>query len=204
MQELFKEIIKNEVKPLFTRHGYTKKGLNFRRVEGDLIYGFNIQKSQGNTANHVRFYINCMIHSKELAELQSMTSGGKTMGEQVHLTCRIEEIVPSAPDRYSLTHDTDPITFSKELLSDLEDAVEYMKNITSAREIVEYYIAETALHLSEETFHFLLQNGDTTTAQKYLQQLQAKYGAENRWAIFQKKYAAIFAEFGMQFILQDV
>ncbi|MCM3131317.1 DUF4304 domain-containing protein [Paenibacillus polysaccharolyticus] len=204
MQELFKEVIKNEVKPLFARHGYAKKALNFRRVEGDLIYGFNIQKSQGNTANHVRFYINCMIHSKELAELQSMTSGGKTMGEQAHLTCRIEEIVPSAPDRYSLTPDTDPITFSKELLSDLEDAVEYMKNITSAREIVEYYMAKTALHLSEETFHFLLQNGDTTTAQKYLQQLQAKYGAENRWAIFQKKYAAIFAEFGMQFILQDV
>ncbi|WP_154887102.1 DUF4304 domain-containing protein [Paenibacillus polysaccharolyticus] len=194
MQELFKEMIKNEVKPLFARHGYTKKALNFRRVEDGLIYGFNIQKSQANSANHVRFYINCMIHSKEL---QSMISGGKTMGEQAHLTCRIEEIVPSAPDRYSLTPDTDPITFSQELLSGLEKAVEYMENITSARDIVEYYMNITALHLSEETFHYLLQNGDTTTVQKYLQQLHAKYGAQKRWTIFEKKYAAIFASYGL-------
>lgn len=196
MQELFKEMIKNEVKPLFARHGYTKKGLNFRRVEGELIYTFNIQKSQSNTANHVRFYVNCMIHSKELAQLQSMKSGGKTIQEQAHLICRIEEIVPSAPDRCSLTADADLVTFSKVLLSHLEEAVEYMRNITSARDIVEYYMKRTALHLSEETFHYLLQNGDTTTAQKYLQQLQAKYGAENRWAIFEKKYAAIFASCG--------
>lgn len=45
MQELFKEMIKNEVKPLFARHDYTKKGLNFRRAEGGLIYEFNIFKS---------------------------------------------------------------------------------------------------------------------------------------------------------------
>jgi hypothetical protein len=197
LQELFKEIIKNEVKPLFARHGYAKKALNFQRVEGGLIYGFNIQKSHGNTANHVRFYINCMIHSKELAELQSTISGGKTMEEQSHFTCRIEEIVPSAPDRYSLTPDTDLVTFSKEILSHLEEAVEYMRNITSPRDIVEYYIKRTALHLSEETFHFLLQNGDTTTAQKYLQLLHAKYGVENRWAIFEKKYATIFATYGL-------
>ncbi|MBB6021153.1 hypothetical protein HNR77_002246 [Paenibacillus sp. JGP012] len=195
MQELFKELIKNEVKPLFARQSYTKKALNFRRVEGDLIYEFNFQKSQANTANHVRFYINCMIHSKELAELQSKISGGKTMGEQAHWSCRIEEIVPSAPDRYSLTPDTDLVTFSKELLAHLEEAMEYMRNITSARDIVEYYMKRTALHLSEETFHYLLQNDDTTTAQKYLQQLQAEYGSENRWAIFEKKYAAIFANY---------
>lgn len=197
MQELFKEIIKNEVKPLFSRHGYTKKGLNFRRVEDGFIYGFNIQKSQGNTASHVRFYVNCMIHSKELAELQSTISGGKKMEEQPHFTCRIEEIVTSAPDRYSLTPGTDQITFSKELLSHLEEAMEYMRNITSARDIVEYYMKRTALHLSEEIFHYLLQNGDTTTAQNYLQQLHAEYGVENRWAIFEKKYAAIFAEYGL-------
>ncbi|WP_186331496.1 DUF4304 domain-containing protein [Paenibacillus xylanexedens] len=196
MQELFKEMIKNEVKPWFARHGYTKKALNFRRVVDSVIYEFNIQKSQANTANHVRFYINCMIHSKELAELQSRISGGKTMQEQAHWICRIEEIVPSAPDRYSLTPDTDLVTFSKVLLSHLEEAMEYMKNLTSARDLVEYYMKITALHLSEETFHFLLQNGDTTTAQKYLQQLHAKYGAENRWAIFDKKYAAIFAAYG--------
>ncbi|MDP9701476.1 hypothetical protein J2T16_004418 [Paenibacillus intestini] len=197
MQELFKEMIKNEVKPLLVRHGYTKKGLNFRKVDGNLVYTFNFQKAKYNTVSLVRFYINGMIHSSELAELQIVTPSGAVLEEQAHFICRIDKIVPAAPDRYSLTPDTDLVTFSKELFSHLEKAVEYMENITSARDIVEYYMNITALHLSEETFHYLLQNGDTTTVQKYLQQLHAKYGAQKRWTIFEKKYAAIFASYGL-------
>ena len=197
MQELFKEIIKNEVKPLLVRHGYAKKGLNFRKADGNLVYTFNFQKAKYNTVSQVRFYINGMIHSTELAELQIVTPSGGVLEEQAHFICRIDKIVPAASDRYSLTPDTDLATFSKELLSHLEEAVEYMGNITSARDIVEYYMNITALHLSEETFHYLLQNGDTTTAQKYLQQLYAKYGAQKRWTIFEKKYAAIFASYGL-------
>lgn len=53
-----------------------------------------------------------------------------------------------------------------------------------------------ALHLSEETFRFLLHAGDKETAQHYLEQLQLKYEAENRWAIFEKKYAGVWGEYG--------
>lgn len=71
-----------------------------------------------------------------------------------------------------------------------------MHTITDARAIVDYYMARVALHLSEETFRFLLQAGDSATAEHYLQQLHSKYGAEKRWAILEKKYQAIWAEYG--------
>lgn len=197
MQELFRKIINTEVKPLFAKHGYSKKDLNFYKADDNLIYKFNVQKSKYNSSRHVQFYINCSVHSTELAELQSVASSGAILEKQSHFTCRIEEIVSSAPDHYSLTPDIDPDALSKELVSHLEAAITFLHSLTGARDIVHYYMVKTALHLSEGTFRFLLQAGDTEEAKQYLQQLHAKYGAEKRWAIFEKKYAAIFGEYGL-------
>lgn len=114
-----------------------------------------------------------------------------------HFTCRIREIAPAASAHYTLTPDIDPNFLSKELVSHLEEGISFLHSLTGARDIVHYYMAKTALHLSEETFRFLLQAGDTEEAKQYLQQLHAKYGAEKRWAILEKKYAAVFAEYGL-------
>ncbi|WP_342572302.1 DUF4304 domain-containing protein [Paenibacillus sp. FSL R5-0749] len=197
MQELFKKIINTDVKPLFAKHGYSKKDLNFYKEDDNLIYKFNVQKSKYNSSRHVQFYINCSVHSTELAELQSVALSGAILENKSHFTCRIEEIVPSAPDHYSLTPDVDQDALSKELVSHLEEGISFLHSLTGARDIVHYYMAKTALHLSEETFRFLLQAGDTEEAKYYLQQLHAKYGAEKLWTIFEKKYAAIFAEYGL-------
>lgn len=40
MQERFKELIKNEIKPFFARHGNSKKNLNFYKAEGTQFYAF--------------------------------------------------------------------------------------------------------------------------------------------------------------------
>ncbi|MFX3647853.1 MAG: DUF4304 domain-containing protein [Paenibacillus sp.] len=197
MQELFKKIINTDVKPIFAKHGYSKKDLNFTKAAGNLVYKFNVQKSKYNSSRHVKFYINCSVHSTELAELQSVASSGAILEKQSHFTCRIEEIVPSAPDHYSLTPDIDPDALSKELVSHLEEGISFLHSLTGAKDIIHYYMAKTVLHLSEETFCFLLQAGDTEEAKQYLEQLHAKYGAEKRWAIFEKRYAAIFGEYGM-------
>ncbi|GAS80410.1 DUF4304 domain-containing protein [Paenibacillus amylolyticus] len=197
MQDLFKKIIHTDVKPLFAKHGYTKKNLNFYKADGNLAYKFNIQKAKVNTSSQVQFYVNCGVHSTELAELNSVGLNGDISEYVSHFTCRIREIAPSAPAHYTLTPDIDPDALSKELVSHLEEGMSFLHSLTGARDIVHYYMAKTALHLSEETFRFLLQAGDTEEAKHYLEQLHAKYGTEKRWAIFEKKYAAVFAEYGL-------
>ncbi len=79
----------------------------------------------------------------------------------------------------------------------MEEGISFLHSLTGAKDIIHYYMAKTALHLSEETFRFLLQAVDTEEVKHYLEQLHAKYGAEKRWAIFAKKYAAVFAEYGL-------
>lgn len=196
MQELFKEIIKQDVKPFFTARGYRKKALNFTKTEDQLIYNINIQKSAGNTWDQLSFYVNCTIHSTELEQLQARQSSIVSVAGSSHFTSRIREIVPAAPDRYTLTEETDTDSFTAELLQHLDQAIAFMHTLTGARDILDYYMEHTALHLSEETFRFLLRAGEVETAEHYLQQLQGKYGTETRWTIWEKKYADIWAEYG--------
>ncbi|MDR6715583.1 DUF4304 domain-containing protein [Paenibacillus sp. 2003] len=197
MQELFKKIINTEVKPVFAKHGYSKKNLNFYKADGNLAYKFNIQRAKYNTSSQVQFYVNCGVHSTELAELHSVGLNGDILEFVSHFTCRIREIAPAAPVHYTLTPDIDPDALSKELVSHLEEGISFLHSLTGARDIVHYYMDKTALHLSEVTFRFLLKAGDTEEAKHYLQQLHAKYGAEKRWTILEKKYAAVFAEYGL-------
>ncbi|MDT9722764.1 DUF4304 domain-containing protein [Paenibacillus sp. ClWae2A] len=96
MQELFKKIINTDVKALLAKHGYSKKNLNFYRADGNLAYKFNIQKAKVNTSSQVQFYVNCGVHSTELAELQSVGLNGDILEDISHFTCRIREIAPSA------------------------------------------------------------------------------------------------------------
>ncbi|WKL00570.1 DUF4304 domain-containing protein [Paenibacillus amylolyticus] len=195
MQELFKMIINTDVKPLFAKHGYSKKNLNFYKADGNLAYKFNIQKQRLTPVVKSSFMLIVEFIPPNLVELQSVELSGTILENISHFTCRIGEIVPSAPAHYTLTPNIDPDALSKELVSHLEEGISFLHSLTGAKDIIHYYMAKTALHLSEETFCFLLQAGDTEEAKQYLQQLHAKYGAEKRWAIFEKKYAAVFSEY---------
>lgn len=232
MQEWFKQLVKNEVKPLLAKRGYAKKNLSFVKAQNNLLYSFHLQKSHGNSAEQVMFYVNCGIYSPELAQwttapaassaastasASSAISGASDASDTSasssasfspsvaaipdphavapQFTARIEELVPAAPSRYSLTPDVDPEAFTKELNRHLTDAIAFLEGLTNTRAILDYYRDRVALHLSEENLRYLLHHGDKETADQYLQQLQAKYGTETRWAIWDGKYRAIYAEF---------
>lgn len=48
LQQIFSDMIKQDVKPFLSKRGFAKKGLNFNKITESLIYMFNFQKSSGN------------------------------------------------------------------------------------------------------------------------------------------------------------
>ncbi|KQO10671.1 DUF4304 domain-containing protein [Paenibacillus sp. Leaf72] len=199
LQQLFNDLIKQDVKPFLAKHGFAKKSLNFSKTTEGLIYMFNFQKSSGNSAENVMFYVNCGIYAAKLAQIQSKEILTAPQEAECHFRARIGEIAPAAPDRFAITPDTDRDELRKTLLGGLEEVIHFYDTMTSARSIVDYYISGPFLHLGEESFHLLLQSNDTAAANQYLKALQEKYGAENRWAIFENKYEAIFNKYGDEF-----
>ncbi|WP_261376158.1 DUF4304 domain-containing protein [Brevibacillus brevis] len=107
LQQLFNDMIKQDVKPFLSKHGFAKKSLNFHKSTENLIYMFNFQKSAGNSADNVMFYVNCGIYAAELAQIQSREILTAPQEAECHFRARIGEIVETAPDRFSITPDTD-------------------------------------------------------------------------------------------------
>lgn len=199
MQQLFNDLIKQDVKPLLSNYGYTKKSLNFSRKADDLVYMFNFQKSSGNSADNVMFYVNCGIYSVELAQIQSKEILTAPLEPECHFRARIGEIVQAVPDRFAVTPDTNKDDLIAVLLPGLEEVIRFFETMTDARSIVDYYMSGPFLHLSEESFHLLLKSGEVTAANLYLRALHGKYGAEHRWTIFENKYKAIFNIYGVKY-----
>lgn len=199
MQQLFNDLIKQDIKPFLSTRGFAKKSLNFSKTAENLIFMFNFQKSSGNAADHVMFYVNCGIYSAELAQIQSREILTAPQEVECHFRARMGEIAESAPDRFSITPDTNMDDLRKTLLSALEEVICFYNTMTSARSIVDYYTSGPFLHLGEESFHLLLQSNDAAAAKHYLKALQEKYGTEKRWTIFENKYEAIFNEYGVEF-----
>ncbi|MED1724431.1 DUF4304 domain-containing protein [Brevibacillus parabrevis] len=199
LQQLFNEMIKQDVKPFLVQHGFVKKSLNFYKIADNLIYMLNFQKSAGNSADHLMFYVNCGIYSAELAQIQAKEVLTEPKEADCHFRARIREIAGAAPDRFAITPDTKMDDVRKTLLSGLQQVVQFYRTMTSARSIVDYYTSGPFLHLGEESFHLLLQTNDVAAAKQYLQALQEKHGAEQRWTIFEKQYEAIFKQYGAEF-----
>lgn len=199
LQQLFNEMIKQDVKPFLAQHGFVKKSLNFYKITDNLIYMLNFQKSAGNSADHLMFYVNCGIYSAELAQIQAKDVLTEPKEADCHFRARIREIAEVAPDRFAITADTKMDDVRKTLLSGLQQVVQFYRTMTSARSIVDYYTSGPFLHLGEESFHLLLQTNDVAAAKQYLQALQEKHGAEQRWTIFEKQYEAIFKQYGAEF-----
>ncbi len=199
MQQLFNDMIKQDVKPFLSKRGFTKKGLNFNKITDNLIYMFNFQKSSGNSADNVMFYVNCGIYAAELAQIQSREIVTAPKEVDCHFRARIGEIAKSVPDRFSITLDTNMDDLRKTLLSGLEEVIQFYDTMTSTRSLVDYYTSGPFLHLGEESFHLLLQSNDVGAAKHYLKALQEKYGTEQRWTIFENKYDAIFNKYGVEF-----
>ncbi|MGG1658116.1 DUF4304 domain-containing protein [Brevibacillus sp. NRS-1366] len=199
LQQLFNDLIKQDVKPFLSECGFAKKSLNFNKITESLIYMFNFQKSSGNTADNVMFYVNCGIYAAELAQIQSREILTAPKEAECHFRARIGEITESLPDRFSITSDTNMDDLRKTLLSGLEEVIHFYDTMTSARSIVDYYTSGPFLHLGEESFHLLLQSNDVAAAKHYLKALQEKYGIEKRWIIFENKYKAIFNKYGVEF-----
>ncbi len=203
MQKVFNDVIKQDVKPFLANYGFARKKLNFYHGTESLHYMFHFQKSAGNSADHVMFYVNCGIYASELAQLQAKEVPAEPQESECHFRARIGEIAKSVPDRFSITPDTDRAELSTSLLGGLEEVIHFYEKMTSARSIVDYYTAGPYLHLGEESFRLLLQSDDTAEAHRYLKALQDKYGSEQRWAIFENKYRAIFEQYGVEFALRQ-
>ncbi|SHE79062.1 protein of unknown function [Pedobacter caeni] len=194
MKEKFNQMIAGIVKPLLKEEGFSKNGMNFYRKKEDLIFLFNFQNSQGNSAQETKFYINCGIHSTNIDRVIGKTTGLDPKESECYFRKRISSIVESTNDGYVITQETDLNTLGLKLDEDLKAAIAMFNNITSTNDLIDLMIEKNGLNNYRELFKYLLLTERKTQLKQFVKQLHRTFGAEKRWAIFENNLTEVLKD----------
>lgn len=99
---LFDSIERDHVRPLLKDLGFRKRALTFSRARDGLTDVVSLQRSTGNTAGHVRFYVNCGVYSSEFSTVLGQPVRDRPREGDCQFRCRMETLVPEAPQWFEI------------------------------------------------------------------------------------------------------
>lgn len=120
LQEVFKQIVKETISPLFKSKGFKKSGNNFAKAFPDFSWAVNIQLSRHNTKEELEFTINTGIYTDKLFGTLNEWEPPKFPREhEAVLRARISELKGESDSWYKLTPESDLDKIKKQLQSDI-------------------------------------------------------------------------------------
>lgn len=185
MEDKFKQLINDVVKPLMKEAGFNKKALNFYKFDDGLIFLVNFQKSHGNSYAELGFYINCAIHSQVIDEELGEKVKEFPKEYECHFVKRIKTISKTAPDKFIIDSTTDIELLQKQLKASLEDVVHYFSNITDTEAFVQL-MSKNGTRQEDEVFRFCIRKGYSDAAKRLAELYHTIIDAE-RWEDFFKE-----------------
>lgn len=191
MKEKLNQIISEVIKPVLKQHGFGKKGMNFYKRIGDLIFLVNIQKSHGNTADQTKFYINCGIHSTDMDRVIGRSVLVEPKEYECYYKDRISSIVHAVNDGYLISSDTDLQALNLTISTDLTAVISLFDTIRKTSDLTDLMVDKSGLnHYQELVEYFLLTNNQADT-KRFVKNLHGTFGQERRWQIFEDNLSAL-------------
>ncbi|GKU84156.1 DUF4304 domain-containing protein [Niallia sp. NCCP-28] len=139
MQDALKQLIKDEIAPLFKAKGFKKKGNNFAKMFSDFAWTVNIQSSKWNTKEEVEFTFNTGIFTDKIFGPYYQTEPPKFPTE-IHSVLRfhISELKnePHTWYRIDLSSDLDEV--KREVRSDIQKVIfPYFEKFQTINEVMQ-------------------------------------------------------------------
>ncbi|MGH1338955.1 MAG: DUF4304 domain-containing protein [Aureispira sp.] len=193
MQDTFKEIINQAIKPLLKVAKFKKKALNFYKSKQGLVYLINIQKSHGSSSQELGFYVNCCIHSNVIAQELEQTIIEFPKEYQCHFRERIERLSKNAPDQFLIRPSTNIDQLKAQISRSFEEVVQYFEAINNHASFVSLLSKKGSLK-QDDIFRYCIKKGLATEANT-LVALFKKNIDDDRWEdFFKKRFSEILAE----------
>jgi hypothetical protein len=138
MQQLVKQIIKNEIDPLFKENGFIKKRNNFARIFPEFAWTVNIQFSKWNTREESSFTFNIGIFINKLCRINYNSPINFPTETVSTLKCRICLITnpDGIPYWYTLNKDTSVGELKKQIRSDIEAMFSHFERFQEIEDII--------------------------------------------------------------------
>ena len=184
-----------QVKPLFKDNGFTKNGLNFYKNTPEFICVVNLQKSSGNTAFEIRFYLNCGIYGAFIDVATRKETVLKPKEYECHFRDRISSIAGSKTAYYEINENTDTVALCQNLTSDLRVVFRFFDEIKIEQNLIDLMLERNGLAVIDQLFEYLLMKNEQEILTSQALNLFEKYGNEVRWKIFERRINGLLKKY---------
>ena len=177
IEERFAEAVA-AIGSVLKRHGFRKKRYVWTRVGDGIVHEVDIQRSHGNSAESVRFYVNASAYVAEFEHAVGRTVPDDLTRANAQYTTRFEEISDWPTDRVDVERDADDL--GSALPAAIEQVVAHLDTITD-----EVSLARTLLDsgyvLDDDLFAWFCATGRSSEAAAQFAAARERFGDEDRW-----------------------
>lgn len=184
-----KVFVREYIHPHLKAAGFTKTGLTFYRLRGDIIDVINVQGNSHNGWGNSQFYLNYSMDSLEFQAKSGQTVNAKPFYNSCLYSRRLHE-GPDSRQNLILMEQGNVVNFEqfgKTLLSDIDVILEQFDRTTTVQQLVALVMERKGLWQYQELCRYLVETGEIDTLKQYLSQLKANFAHDDRWPIFSRK-----------------
>ncbi|MGE8204689.1 DUF4304 domain-containing protein [Heyndrickxia sp. NPDC080065] len=156
MQELLKQIIKEDIAPLFKAKGFKKKGKNFAKIFPDFAWTVNLQSSKWNTKEEVEFTFNTGIFTDKLFGTFYLEKPPQFPTEVYSvLRLRINELKNEPDNWYKISISTNLDEVKRKIQNDIQNVIfQHLEKLQTIEDVIKEMVRKEELGFYECP-HFL-------------------------------------------------
>ncbi len=184
-------VVTPELKP----RGYRKKRWEWTRVTGDVVHGIGLQRSHGNSADHLRIYVNVSAYSAEFARtVGSAVPDDLTRATPQYVT-RFEDVVAWPGQWIDLEEWTDDALDDAFAVA-LRELDAHLSRVTDGASLAAV-LRENDAPLDTTLFAWWCATGDQAAIRRQVQSAQERFGQEERWPRLAAQFERVATEHGV-------
>ncbi|KTS05700.1 DUF4304 domain-containing protein [Microbacterium testaceum] len=169
------------------RHGFRKKRYVWTRVGDGIVHEIDVQRSHGNSAGSVRFYVNARAYVAEFDRAIGRAVPDDLTRVNAQFETRFEEVSDWPTDRVDVERDADALGTA--LPAAIEQVVAYLDGITDAPSLARTLL-DNGYVLDDDLFAWHCATGRSSEAAAQFAAARERFGDEDRWP----RLAALFDE----------
>lgn len=181
-RDLIAELVALSLTPLLRAAGFKKTAFSFHRRLGDVVQVVNVQLSGSNSGEQGSFYINVGLSFDRVCLLEGKPVNLKPKEFECQFQRRLEELLPSLPDRWEFSTEAESHLLAKPLHSACEQLLRALNQIDSIEHFLELNWLQYGSDLGlRAQMHFIL--GDQQAAIQAMQQEQDFFRDRPNWKL---------------------
>ncbi|VXB39447.1 conserved hypothetical protein [Microbacterium sp. 8M] len=193
-------LVRTTVVPALKPQGYAKRKLSWVRAGDGMAHWIILQRSHGNTPDHLRFYVEVAAYSAEFAAAVGGTVPDDLTKGVAQYRVRFEEVCDWPGQWVDLESWSDE-DLARAFGVALEQLDTHLAAITDARSLAAAMAAGSS-GLDLDLFAWSCANDDQAAIAEQLATAEANFGAEERWPRLRAQFDRVAQRFGVSLAAQ--